>query len=78
MEVKQGDFAMSKETVVKDIEQVIKAAKKECKQNPTGDKIRQFTGLINCYTRLTQSEILDGTDDGKGDRAYYAGLMAAE
>ena len=69
---------MSKATVIKDIEQVIKAAKKECKQNPTGDRARQFTGLINCYTRLTQSEILDGTDDGKGDPNYYARLMTEE
>jgi len=68
---------MAKEDVVKDIEQVIKAAKMDIKKNSTGDKLRQFTGLINCYTRLiTQSKILDGIDDGKGDPNYYERLIA--
>jgi len=68
---------MAKEDVLKSVEEVIKAAKKDFKKNPTGDKVRQFTGLINCYTRLiTQSEILDGIDDGKGDPDYYERLIA--
>lgn len=69
---------MAKEDVLKSVEEVIRAAKKDIKKNPTGDKVRQFSGLVNSYTRLaTQSEILDGTDDGKGDPTYY-GIMTAE
>ena len=45
---------MAKEDVVKDIEQVIKAAKIDMKKNGvTSDKVRQFTGLVNSFTRLT-------------------------
>jgi hypothetical protein len=67
---------MAKEDVLKAVEEVIRAAKLDIKKKPTSDKIRQFTGLINCYTRLsTQSEILDGVDDGYGAPGYYASLI---
>ncbi|MDB4609672.1 hypothetical protein OAH46_01135 [Verrucomicrobia bacterium] len=67
---------MAKEDVLKSVEEVIRAAKLDIKKKPTSDKIRQFTGLINCYTRLsTQSEALDGVDDGYGDPNFYASLM---
>lgn len=68
---------MAKEDVIKSVEAVIAAARIDIKKNkPTADKIRQFTGLINSYSRLTQSEILDGTNDGKGDPNYYKSLVA--
>ena len=68
---------MAKEDILKHVEEVIQAAKKDLKKNPTGDKVRQFTGLINGYNRLLMnSEILDGTADGKGDPGYYNRMMA--
>ena len=69
---------MAKEDVLKDVEQMIKMAKRDIKKNgSTSDKIRQITGLVNSYSRLlTQSEILDGTDDGKGNPNYYESLVA--
>lgn len=71
---------MAKEDVVKYAEEAIKMAKIDLRKNGcTSDKIRQLTGLVNAYTRLlTQSEIFDGVDDGKGDSGYYGRLMAAE
>ena len=69
---------MAKEDVLKDVEQMIKMAKRDIKKNgSTSDKIRQITGLVNSYSRLlTQSEILDGTGDGKGNPNYYESLVA--
>ena len=68
---------MAKKDVVKDIEQVIKAAKIDIKKNgPTSDKIRQFTGLINSFTRLTTQSELDAKDDDKGDPNYYERMFS--
>lgn len=67
---------MEKERVIKHVEETIRLARNDLRKNGcTSDKIRQFTGLINSYTRLTQSET-DGADDGKGDPNYYAEVMA--
>ena len=67
---------MAKEDVVKAVEDVIKAAKMDIKKNGcTSDKVRQLTGLVNSYVRLTQAET-ECTDDGKGDPNYYESIMA--
>lgn len=71
---------MAREDVLKDVEQTIKMAKMDIKRNgSSSDKIRQFSSLTNSYTRLlTHSEILDDTDDGKGDSGYYARMVGEE
>ena len=71
---------MSKDQVIKHVEETIRLAKMDIKRNGcTSDKIRQFSSLTNSYTRLlTHSEILDGIDDGKGDQGYYERMFSEE
>lgn len=65
---------MSKEQILKNVENVIKVIAKDIKKRKSAksDEVRQLTGLVNSYTRLSGSlEPSVKLDDENGDQNYY-------
>jgi hypothetical protein len=66
---------MSKEIVIKHVEDVIRIISRDIKKRKLAksDEVRQLTGLVNAYSRLTGAsiEIPDEPDPENGDPEYY-------
>jgi hypothetical protein len=65
---------MSTEVVLKQVKDVIRVKAMEMKKKKccTSDEIRQFTGLVNAFTRLHfKNEESQDSGENDGDPTYY-------
>lgn len=70
---------MSTEAVLKHVQDVIriKATGMKKRKSCTSDEIRQFTGLVNAFTRLKfMAEETENSEESDGDLTYYDRMIA--